>query len=152
MWVPVLAVGLAIVSSIAVGQYLLARRSNRRLRAIRAEHAVLQGEVRQGAPEIGKGESESAIPAVTEARLRESERRYHAIMEHAPDEIILKDADGRYVEASRSWWELFGLSNEEVAGKTIAGKGKGIQERLVRILRRQLLLVVQLVFGIHWQR
>ncbi len=52
-----------------------------------------------------------------EAAKRESEARLTAIMENAPAEIYLKDAEGRYVLINRQYERLWGVTNEGVRGK-----------------------------------
>ncbi len=49
--------------------------------------------------------------------LRQSEARLRAIMDHAPMEIFLKDAEGRYAEINRRYEEMWGITNEEIKGK-----------------------------------
>ena len=50
--------------------------------------------------------------------LAASEAHLKAIIDHAPVDIGLKDAIGRYVVVSRRFQELNGVTNDEVAGKT----------------------------------
>ncbi len=52
-----------------------------------------------------------------EAALRESEARLRAIMDHAPFEICLKDAQGRYLEINRHYERLWGVENDVVRGR-----------------------------------
>lgn len=54
----------------------------------------------------------------TEQALRESELRLRAILDNAPIEIYLKDADRRYEIVNKKWQELYGYSQEQVVGKT----------------------------------
>jgi diguanylate cyclase (GGDEF)-like protein/PAS domain S-box-containing protein len=46
--------------------------------------------------------------------LRDSEQRYHLVMEGAGDAIVLMESDGRIVEANRRAVEQFGYSREEL--------------------------------------
>ncbi|MBE9556710.1 MAG: PAS domain-containing protein [Proteobacteria bacterium] len=84
MSVPLLVTGIVILSLIAAGQYMLARRAKR-----------------------------------TEASLREAGKLFRAVMDNAPFEIILKDAEGRYVQVNKTWERLYGYSNKEAKGKTV---------------------------------
>lgn len=51
--------------------------------------------------------------------LRESQRRFQAVMDNAPFEIVLKDAAGRYMQVNKAWERLYGLKTEEVLGKPV---------------------------------
>ena len=53
-----------------------------------------------------------------EAALWESEEKFRAVLENAPFEIIVKDAEGRYLAVNRIWEAWYGHTNEEVRGKT----------------------------------
>jgi PAS domain S-box-containing protein len=54
----------------------------------------------------------------TEQELREARDLFQAVLEHAPFGIALKDRDGRYLETSREWQRRFGMTRDEVVGKT----------------------------------
>jgi len=49
-----------------------------------------------------------------------SEQQYRAVFEEAFDAILIADDDARYVEVNPAACELFGLSREELLGRTIA--------------------------------
>ncbi|MBE9556709.1 MAG: PAS domain-containing protein [Proteobacteria bacterium] len=53
-----------------------------------------------------------------EQELREARDLFQAVLEHAPFGIVLKDGDGRYLETSREWQRRFGMTRDEVVGKT----------------------------------
>jgi PAS domain S-box-containing protein len=55
--------------------------------------------------------------------LWESEDRLAAIFRYAPVDICLKDHEGRYVQVSRRFEELYNVTNEEVKGKLPADIG-----------------------------
>jgi PAS domain S-box-containing protein len=55
--------------------------------------------------------------------LRASEGRLAAIFDHAPVDICLKDAEGRYLRVSRRFEEIYGISNERARGKRPADLG-----------------------------
>lgn len=56
----------------------------------------------------------------TETALRESEARLRAIVENSSAGIYLKDTEGRYVLANEEFLKRFGLSREDLIGKTAA--------------------------------
>lgn len=45
---------------------------------------------------------------LNEISLRESEKRFKAFMDHSPASAFMKDAEGRYVYANRTWEKIFG--------------------------------------------
>lgn len=61
-----------------------------------------------------KEELETKVAERT-AKLRESEERYRALIEHAPDAILVYNVEStRFVEANKRAEELFGFSREEL--------------------------------------
>lgn len=54
----------------------------------------------------------------TERALRESEERCRAVVDNSPTAISLKDTEGRYLLANKRYEEWFGISREDIAGKT----------------------------------
>jgi len=52
--------------------------------------------------------------------LAASEQQYRAVFEEAFDAILIADDDARYVEVNPAACDLFGLSREELLGRTIA--------------------------------
>jgi PAS domain S-box-containing protein len=52
-----------------------------------------------------------------EDRLRESEARLQAVLDHTPAIVYVVDAQGRFLLINRRWKEVFGLTNEQVAGR-----------------------------------
>ena len=54
-----------------------------------------------------------------EEKLRASETKLRAILDHAPAVIYLVDEQDRLVLVNRRWETLFGKTNKEVAGKSI---------------------------------
>ena len=53
-----------------------------------------------------------------EMKLRESEERFRALADNTPNKLHIKDAKGRYILINRKSEELFGITNEEVKGRT----------------------------------
>jgi len=51
--------------------------------------------------------------------LRDSEQRYHLVMEGAGDAIVLMDSDGKIVEVNRRAMEQFGYSREELINMSV---------------------------------
>jgi PAS domain S-box-containing protein len=50
--------------------------------------------------------------------LRESEERFRAFLDHAPNLAFIKALDGRYLYANRRFQEAFGLDQKNLVGKT----------------------------------
>ena len=50
--------------------------------------------------------------------LRESEARFRAFLDHAPNLAFIKALDGRYLYANRRFQEAFGLNQKNLLGKT----------------------------------
>ncbi len=55
--------------------------------------------------------------------LHASEGRLAAIFDHAPVDICLKDADGRYLRVSRRFEAIYGITDEQARGKRPADLG-----------------------------
>ena len=55
-----------------------------------------------------------------ELALRKSEARLRAIFDHAPVTISLRDVHRRYIMVNRRFQELFGLTEEDILGRTPA--------------------------------
>jgi PAS domain S-box-containing protein len=53
-----------------------------------------------------------------EDALKDSEARFKSIVDNSPTKIHIKDAQGRYVLINRIAEKLFGVTNDEVRGKT----------------------------------
>ena len=53
-----------------------------------------------------------------EQELRDARNLFQAVLEHAPFGIVLKDSAGRYLEVSHEWQRRFGLTRDQVIGKT----------------------------------
>ncbi|WP_436927679.1 PAS domain S-box protein [Halosimplex amylolyticum] len=56
----------------------------------------------------------------TEAALAESERKFRAVFEEAFDGMLIADDDAEYVDVNQAAADLFGLSEEELRGRSIA--------------------------------
>jgi PAS domain S-box-containing protein len=54
-----------------------------------------------------------------EDRLRDSEARFTAFMEHLPGLAVMRDMEGRYLFANRSWEETMDLSPQAWRGRTL---------------------------------
>ena len=54
-----------------------------------------------------------------EDRLRESEARFAAFMQHLPGAAVVRDLDGRYLFANESWEKAFGKGKADWEGKTL---------------------------------
>jgi PAS domain S-box-containing protein len=53
-----------------------------------------------------------------EQELRQAEERIRAILEYSPNWIFLKDTEGRYLLVNREIERVFGISQEQITGKT----------------------------------
>ena len=51
--------------------------------------------------------------------LRESESRFLAFLDNAPDDIVLKDNEGRFVMVNKRFAELVGVPPEKIVGRRI---------------------------------
>ncbi|HED16048.1 MAG TPA: response regulator [Gammaproteobacteria bacterium] len=51
-------------------------------------------------------------------KLAESQQLIHAVLDHSPTAIYLKDLDGRYLMVNRVWSELAGIAAERAIGAT----------------------------------
>lgn len=54
----------------------------------------------------------------TEQALQENQQRLRAFLDHSPLIIFLKDTNGRYLDCNPAFEKLFGLSREQIIGKT----------------------------------
>jgi PAS domain S-box-containing protein len=63
-------------------------------------------------------ESELAERVRAEKAARESEGRFRLFVEHAPAAIAMFDREMRYVAVSRRWLEDYGLSNQDIIGRS----------------------------------
>ncbi|MBD1898218.1 PAS domain S-box protein [Coleofasciculus sp. FACHB-129] len=86
------------------GKLELEQRVEERTQELRAVVAHLQDEIR---------EREQA-----EAALKESEAELQAIIDNCPAVIYLKDIQGRHIRVNREFERLFGITREEIKGKT----------------------------------
>ncbi len=95
------------------------RRVNQQLAAEIAERRVAEEEVRRLNADLERRVAErTAELERANAQLRESEHRLRSILDSSPTLVYLKDRDGRYVFVNRQFEQSFGVSREEVAGKT----------------------------------
>lgn len=67
--------------------------------------------------QVSELEAAKAELVRTEAALRESEERYHTLLDNTPDLIYSFDLEGRFTTVNRSMCEEFGLLADEIVGK-----------------------------------
>jgi len=53
------------------------------------------------------------------AALRAMEKWFRALRDSAPFEIVLKDAEGSYLQVNKAWEKMYGFTNYEVIGKQV---------------------------------
>ena len=80
---------------------------------------------KQGSTETVYGELSHGIRLVVERRrtkedLMESEKRYHTLMEHAAEIILVHDIRGRIIDANQQACKSLGYTKEELLSMTIA--------------------------------
>ena len=88
----VLMAGVVALSLVAAGLAVLLRRARQVEAALRAG----------GRAQVGADDS------------------YRSLMQHAPFQIIVKDAEGRYVRVNEAWENDYGISDDAARGKTTA--------------------------------
>ena len=54
-----------------------------------------------------------------EAKIRESERVFRAILDNMPAIVFLKSMEGRYIRVNRAYENQYGVKREDVVGKTL---------------------------------
>ena len=63
-----------------------------------------------------------------EEALRESEARYRTLVEHAPEAVVVYDADrGRFIEANDNAAALFGVTRAELLSQSVADRSPPVQ-------------------------
>jgi PAS domain S-box-containing protein len=55
---------------------------------------------------------------VADERIRESEARLRAFMDHSPSVMFIKDFEGRYLHVNNQFQNRFGLTEQQIIGKT----------------------------------
>ncbi len=83
--------------------------------ALQEAHHELEAKVRERTHDL---ENEIQIRRKSESALRDSEERLRSILDHATTVVYMKDIDLHYVLVNRQFERVFGVTNEEVRGKT----------------------------------
>jgi two-component system cell cycle sensor histidine kinase/response regulator CckA len=83
--------------------------------------ALIAGEV-DAVAETSEGEP--ALLRQAQAALRESETRLRAVFDGALDAMLIIDDDGRYIDANPAALELFGVTREQLLGKSAVDFGE----------------------------
>src|SRR5262245_31746672 len=69
---------------------------------------------RRPRPELVDRRSDPAHPEALQSELRESEARYHSLFENSRDAIYVTTREGRFVDVSSSFLNLFGYSRSQL--------------------------------------
>lgn len=72
---------------------------------------------------VRKLETETAQLRRTEAALRESQERYHALFDHAADLIAVVDLDGNFLDLNERFEQESGYTRKEMIGKSAFASG-----------------------------
>jgi len=83
--------------------------------ALQEAHQELEAKVRERTHDL---EHEIQIRQKSGSALRESEERLRSILDHATTVVYMKDVDLVYVLVNRQFEKVFGVTNEQVQGKT----------------------------------
>jgi PAS domain S-box-containing protein len=92
---------------------VLASISGLLLAGVTAERARALGELRQARDALDVQVNERTTA------LRESEQRLRALIDAIPDQVRVKDAQGRYIMVNRAAQTSFGATEEQIVGKTV---------------------------------
>ena len=83
--------------------------------ALQEAHQELEAKVRERTHDL---ENEIQIRRKSEAALRDSEERLRSILDHATTVVYMKDIELHYVLVNRQFEKVFGVTHEQVRGKT----------------------------------
>ncbi len=114
----------AVIVALLAVTWWYARSTSRLLRRAQDQVAAIQGQAIAKIAELQASYAqilrEIDERRQAEDRLRESEARFSAFMEHLPGTAAMRDAKGRFLFANEAWKELFGRRREGWWGKTMA--------------------------------
>ena len=89
---------------------------------LRQNHLELEARVAERTEELSAANEqlrrEIAERKTADHALRESEARFQAVIDQYPSAFFLKDTEGRYVVINKAYERLFGITFEQVKGKT----------------------------------
>ncbi|MCP3874628.1 MAG: response regulator, partial [Desulfobacteraceae bacterium] len=71
-----------------------------------------------------------------EHALRESEERYHSVMEAAPDPMVIYDMEGKVTYLNLAFTSVFGWTLEEVSGKKLDFVPQGNMPETIEVINR----------------
>ena len=90
--------------------------------ALRQAHAVLETRVSDRTAELARSNTsltaQIAALKAAENRIKEGEIRLQAFMDNSPSVMFAKDLEGRYIHANKQFQKSFGLTEQQVIGKT----------------------------------
>ncbi|MEQ1772739.1 MAG: PAS domain S-box protein [Burkholderiales bacterium] len=112
---PYISGALSPAESLLMAQsfLVLASAATMLLVAVTSQRRLAQAELRRAHDEL-----EARVIART-AALRESEQRLRTLLDAIPDQVRLKDAQGRYVMLNRAAQRGFGVPEGQILGKTV---------------------------------
>jgi PAS domain S-box-containing protein len=91
-------------------------------KALRQARDVLESRVAERTAELARtNESlrdQIAALEAAEKKIREGEIRLQAFMDNSPSVMFIKDREGRYIHANKQFQKSFGLTEQQVIGKT----------------------------------
>ena len=91
-------------------------------KALRQARDVLESRVAERTAELARSNESlrNQIAALEDAekKIREGQIRLQAFMDNSPSVMFIKDLEGRYIHANKQFQKSFGLTEQQIIGKT----------------------------------